>query len=171
MKYFVTIAGRTIEVDLHAAGARVDGVEVDAELRELSGTRVRHLIVDGRSVTLVAEAQEPGIWELDVAGARHRAEVVDDRTRAIRAMTGQSAAPKGPAAIKAPMPGLVTRIEVEAGDSVRAGQGIVVIEAMKMENELRADADGIVDRVLVEAGQAVEKGAVLVQMRPVTEAS
>lgn len=170
MKYFVTVAGRTIEVDLHAGGTRVDGVEVRADLRELPGTRVRSLIVDGRSLTMLAAPLEAGIWELQVAGARHRIEVVDERTRAIRAMTGQGAAPRGPAAIRAPMPGLVTRIEVAAGDSVRAGQGIVVIEAMKMENELRADADAVIDRILVEPGQAVEKGAILVQMRA-TEAA
>ena len=165
MKYFVTIRGRTVEVELHASGARIDGREVAAELRELPGTRLRHLLVDGGSLPFVAAQPEPGQWELHVEGARHRVEVVDERTRAIRAMTGQSAAQKGPAAIKAPMPGLITRIEVAAGDVVRAGQGVVVIEAMKMENELRADADGVVDQVLVAPGQAVEKGTVLVQMR------
>lgn len=165
MKYFVEVAGRMVEVDLHASGARVDGVEVQADMRDLPGTRVRSLIVDGVSLTMLAVQAEAGVWELQVAGARHRVEVVDERTRAIRAMTGQSAAPRGPAAIRAPMPGMITRIEVVAGDSVRAGQGVAVIEAMKMENELRADADAIVERVMVEPGQAVEKGAVLVQMR------
>ena len=165
MKYFVAISGRTIEVELHAAGARVDGGDVDAELRELPGTRLRHLLVDGHSLPLIATLAEPGVWDLHVEGARLRAEVVDERTRAIRAMTGQAVAQKGPASIRAPMPGLITRVEVAAGDTVRAGQGVVVIEAMKMENELRADADGIVDQVLVAPGQPVEKGAVLVQMR------
>ncbi|HEX6588825.1 MAG TPA: biotin/lipoyl-containing protein [Longimicrobiales bacterium] len=171
MKYFVTLSGRTIEVELHAGGVRVDGREVAAEMRELPGTRLRHLLLDGRSLPLVATQPEAGVWELHVEGARHRVEVVDERTRAIRAMTGQGATQKGPAAIKAPMPGLVTRIEVAPGDAVRAGQGVVVIEAMKMENELRADADGIVDQVLVAPGQAVEKGAVLVQMRAPETAS
>ncbi len=171
MKYFVTIAGRTIEVELHAAGVRIDGREVAAEMRELPGSQLRHLLVDGSSLPFVATQSEAGVWDLHVEGARHRAEVVDERTRAIRAMTGQSTAQKGPAPIKAPMPGLVTRIEVAAGDTVRAGQGVVVIEAMKMENELRADADGIVEQVLVAPGQAVEKGTVLVQMRAPEAAS
>jgi pyruvate carboxylase subunit B len=166
MKYYVTVAGKTYEVDLHAGGACVDGAEVGAEMRELAGTSIRHLLVDGRSLAMVAATPEPGIWELVVEGARHRLEVVDERTRAIRSLTGLTAAPKGPAPIRAPMPGLVTRVEVAAGDSVRAGQGIVVIEAMKMENELRADADGVVVEIMVTPGQAVEKGAVLVQLRP-----
>ena len=165
MKYFVTIGGRTIEVDLHANGARVDGRDVVVDMRELPGTRLRHLLVDGVSMPLVATAVEAGVWDLHVEGARHRIEVVDERTRVIRSMTGQSATARGPAPIKAPMPGLITRVEVQAGDRVYAGQGLVVIEAMKMENELRADADAIVEKVLVTAGQVVEKGAVLVQMR------
>ena len=61
------------------------------------------------------------------------------------------------------MPGLVVRVDVEPGHRVEAGQGVVIIEAMKMENELKAEADGVVSRVLVEQGQAVEKGAVLVE--------
>ena len=165
MKYFVTIGSRTVEVDLHGEGVRVDGRAVEAELRELPGTRVRHLVVDGRSVSLVATPVGAGSWDLHVEGARHRVEVVDERTRAIRSMTGQGAVSKGPAPIRAPMPGLVTRIEVQPGDRVQAGQAVVVIEAMKMENELRADAEAIVDQVLVSAGQAVEKGAILVQLR------
>jgi pyruvate carboxylase subunit B len=165
MKYFVTIGDRTLEVDLGPDGARVDGRAVSAELRELPGTPVRHLLADGRSLPLVATPVEAGIWELHVEGARHRVEVVDERTRAIRSMTGQSAAPRGPAPVRAPMPGLVTRVEVAPGDTVRAGQGVVVIEAMKMENELRVDADAIVEQVLVTPGQPVEKGVVLVQLR------
>ena len=55
------------------------------------------------------------------------------------------------------------RVEVEPGQQVKAGQGVVIIEAMKMENELKAEADGVVARVHVKQGQAVEKGAVLVE--------
>jgi biotin carboxyl carrier protein len=62
------------------------------------------------------------------------------------------------------MPGLIVRVNVQEGDRVRAGQGLVVMEAMKMENELRASADGIVRRVIVIPGSAVEKGAQLLEM-------
>ena len=61
------------------------------------------------------------------------------------------------------MPGLVVRVEVAAGERVRAGQGVVIMEAMKMENELRAEGEGVVARVLATAGQPVEKGAILVE--------
>jgi len=64
------------------------------------------------------------------------------------------------------MPGLVVRVQVEAGQSVAAGAGIVVLEAMKMENELRAAAAGTVRTVRVRPGEAVEKGQVLVEFEP-----
>ncbi|HSJ07617.1 MAG TPA: acetyl-CoA carboxylase biotin carboxyl carrier protein subunit, partial [Longimicrobiales bacterium] len=82
---------------------------------------------------------------------------------AIRAMTGRSAASTGPKPVRAPMPGLIVRVEVAEGDHLQPGQGVVVMEAMKMENELRADGEGVVARVLVTPGQAVEKGAILVE--------
>ena len=62
------------------------------------------------------------------------------------------------------MPGLIVRVNVTEGDSVTAGQGLVVMEAMKMENELRSAASGTVLRVLVAPGTAVEKGAILVEL-------
>jgi pyruvate carboxylase subunit B len=61
------------------------------------------------------------------------------------------------------MPGLIVRIEIAAGDTVKLGQGIVIIEAMKMENELKAATVGVVSRIHVQPGQAVDKGAVLVE--------
>ena len=69
--------------------------------------------------------------------------------------------PSGPARITAPMPGRVARVLVSVGEAVRAGDGILVIEAMKMENELRAPRDGQVLDLPVSAGQAVESGALL----------
>jgi biotin carboxyl carrier protein len=78
-------------------------------------------------------------------------------------VTGAAAAATGPRPVRAPMPGLIVRVEVEPGQEVRAGQPIVIMEAMKMENELRAEAAGLVARVLVAAGQPVEKGAILVE--------
>ena len=67
--------------------------------------------------------------------------------------------------ITAPMPGLVIRVEVTEGQAISAGQGLIVLEAMKMENEIRADMDGCVERILVQPGKAVEKGEPLLSLR------
>ena len=162
MRYFVTIAGREVEVDLTGATPVVDGTPMDAHLTALPGTDTRHLLVDGRSHAITAvPGERRGQWRLSLAGRRFAAEAVDERTRAIREMTGgaDDAADK---TILAPMPGLVLKVEVEVGQAVKAGQGVVVVEAMKMENELKAPADGVVASIAVQPGQTVDKGAVLI---------
>ena len=161
MRYFVTIGDRTLEVDLTGATPTVDGEPVQVEMTRVPGTPVRHLLVDGRSVPLLALPEERrGRWRLELGGARLAVDAVDERTRAIREMSG-SADEEAEKTVVAPMPGLVVRVEVAAGDTVRAGQGLVIVEAMKMENELKAPADGVVAELRVEAGQTVDKGAVL----------
>jgi biotin carboxyl carrier protein len=160
LRYFVTIGDRTVEVDLTGPRPRVEGEEVDAALGSGSGW-VRHLLVGSESHALLAEPGErKGSWKVTLNGRPLMADVVDERTRAIREMAG-TVETEGPKTVVAPMPGLVVRISVEAGQPVTAGQGVVVVEAMKMENELRAPADGVVARIEVVPGQAVEKGAVL----------
>ena len=162
MRYFVTIGDRTVEVDLTGATPLVDGTPVQAQLAHLPGTPVRSLLVAGPSHTLVAHPGENrGRWQLTLGGRHFSADAVDERTRAIREMTG-GGEDEAVREIVAPMPGMVVKIEVEVGQAVRAGQGVVVVEAMKMENELRAPADGVVAKILVQERQTVEKGATLI---------
>ncbi len=170
MRYYVTLEDQTFEVDLTGDVPRVDGDEVDAELGQVPGTPTRLLLAAGRSHTLVARKGENGTWDLYLDGERFDADVVDERTRAIREMTGQSAAEAGPRPIRAPMPGLVVRVAVAVGERVEAGQSVAIVEAMKMENDLKAENDGVVAKVLVEAGEPVEKGAVLVELAAEPEA-
>ncbi|HZS38549.1 MAG TPA: biotin/lipoyl-containing protein, partial [Polyangia bacterium] len=84
-------------------------------------------------------------------------------TDARRKLAGVAARPQasGPLSVKSPMPGKVVKVLVRAGDDVKAGQGIVVVEAMKMENELKAPRDGKIKEVQVQEGQAVEAGQTL----------
>ncbi len=169
MRYYVTVDGKSMEVDLTGDAPVVDGQRVEAELSRVPGTPTLHLLADGRSHVVVATRRDRHNLELHLNGERYDVEVVDERTRAILAMTGQGAIAKGPRPVRAPMPGLVVRVNVTPGDQVEAGQSIVIIEAMKMENDLKAEAAGVVERVATEAGQAVEKGAVLVEFRAEAE--
>ena len=164
MLYHVTVAGRTFSVELQGGRARVDDVEYsDVELATLRGTAIRHMLADGQSTTIAAHA-DGNAWAMLVDGWPVRAEVIDERTRAIRAMTARSGASNAPRPVRAPMPGLIVRVEVAVGDAIRAGQGVIAMEAMKMENELKSESAGVVSRILVEPGQAVEKGTVLVEL-------
>ncbi len=170
MKYLVQIAGRTVEVVVEGASVAVEGRSVEAHLAGVGATPVHHLLLGGRSYEVVASRGDGpggggGRWRLVVGGDRFDVSVVDERAEAVRAILGRAAPP--PAAggvVVAPMPGLVVRVSVEAGQRVTPGTGLVVVEAMKMENELRAAAGGTVRRVLVSPGVAVEKGQPLVEL-------
>ncbi len=163
MKYIVTVAGREIEVDLEGDQVRVGGRSLSAALRRVPGTPLRHLLVDGRPSTLVIEGNGRGQWTIGARGERWDVEAVDERTRHIRSLTGAATGDRRAAPLKAPMPGLVVRVLAEPGQGVTRGAGLVVLEAMKMENELKAAADAKVKTVRVRAGEAVEKGQVLVE--------
>ncbi len=162
MRYYVSIADRVVEVDLSGAVPIVDGTPVPADLTALPGTGVRHLLAGGASHPFLAQpGDRRGRWQITLGGVRFAADAVDERTRAIREMTG-TGEEETEKVISAPMPGLVIKVEVEIGQQVRAGQGLVIVEAMKMENELKAPADGVVARIEVEPGRTVEKGATLI---------
>jgi len=77
--------------------------------------------------------------------------------------------PTGPRPVRAPMPGLVVRVEVSLGDVITAGQGVAIVEAMKMENELTADGEGRVSAILVAEGDTVERDQVLVELTSLKE--
>ncbi len=170
MKYVVTIAGQQVDVDIDGEQILVNGTPHHAELRPVSGTPVMNLLLDGQSWIIPMEATGRGTWAIQRRGDRFEVEVVDERTRHIRSLVGEGRAATGPAAQKAPMPGLVAKVQVEVGQEVMAGQPVLVLEAMKMENELKAAGPGLVDQILVKPGQAVEKGAVLVTYRPLPTA-
>jgi len=165
MKYSVTIGAKTFEVEVEGSRVTVDGVALEADLAAVSGTPLYHLLLGGESWTVAAEPLEGGgRWVLGLVGERVDVAVEDERTRGIEAGTATSRRVSGGGTVRAPMPGLVVRIEVAEGQEVDAGTGLVVVEAMKMENELRAPRPGKVQTVHVAVGQAVEKGASLVTL-------
>lgn len=164
MKYFVDVAGARVEVVIDGDGVRVDGETVRAHLADVEGTPVKLLMLGDEVHRVVARRSARGEYVLRLGGYRFGVEALDERTRAVRDLSGAAAGPSGPAPLKAPMPGLVVRVLVQPGDKVVAGQGLVVIEAMKMENELRSPGAGSVKAISAVPGKAVEKGALLVEL-------
>lgn len=165
MKYVVRVNGEDHEVELDGESIVEDGRAVEARATTLEGTPIR-LVTIGDAVhrVVVRRGAGRGQYTLWLGGHRFDVEALDERARAIRELAGAAAAATGPAPLVAPMPGLIVRVNVQPGDSVQAGQGLVVMEAMKMENELRASASGAIKRVHVAPGTAVEKGALLLEM-------
>lgn len=147
---------RQVELPSAVAGAldcMVDGrsVHVDARMLEPG---VMSLVVQGRQYRCVLDGD--GVW----VGNRRYGFAVDD-PRSLQGRRGAGGGAEGPRSVKAPMPGRVVRTLVAAGDEVAEGQGVVVIEAMKMQNELRSPKAGRVARVAVVAGDTVGSGDVL----------
>ena len=165
MKYFVTIDGAEHEVLIDGEQITLDGQRVIARLEDLPATPLQILAIGNEVHRILARrGAEKGDYDLSIDGYRITVQALDERTRVIRSLGGAAARSAGPAHLVAPMPGLVVRVNVKEGDQVRGGQGLVVMEAMKMENELRASAPGTVARILVAPGSAVEKGATLLEM-------
>lgn len=165
MKYFVRINDEDHEVLLDANGVHLDGEDIAAQVMALDGTPVRMVTIgDEVHRVVVRPGATRGAYTLWLDGHRFEVEALDERSKAIRELSGAAAGPSGPAPLKAPMPGLIVRLHVQVGDQVQAGQGMVVMEAMKMENELKASAAGRVKSILVSPGTAVEKGALLVEL-------
>ncbi len=165
MKYTVSIGPHAVEVEIGQDSVKLDGQEVAARLETVGVGPLRHLTMEG-SVTPMAVEQGDDGWTVQVAGRAWPVEVLDERARQLREMARSDGAAGGGGLVKAPMPGLVLRWEVEEGQPVGRGTGLVVLEAMKMENEIRAVGSGVVRRILVAAGTVVEKGTPLVEIGP-----
>ena len=161
MRYFVTVEDREYEIEVDGGTMTVDGVSISAELASLPGTDRRHLRMDDRSVSLFGRLHPDG-WLVELEGRGFVVRVEDERARHIRDLASAAAPLETHREVRAPMPGLIVKVEVEVGQEVEQGDGLIVMEAMKMENELRADAGATVREVLVEAGQTVNRDDLLV---------
>jgi len=165
VKYIVSVGGERTELELDAGEVTLDGRSVPVSLADVEGTPVRLVRVGDRvHRVIVRERAGRGHYTLWLDGFNYEIEALDERTRTIRDLTAAQSGPAGPAPLVAPMPGLIVRVNVQPGDAVAAGDGLVVMEAMKMENELRAAGPGKVKAVHAKPGEAVDKGALLVEL-------
>jgi glutaconyl-CoA/methylmalonyl-CoA decarboxylase subunit gamma len=150
----VELPNGMLRVDIDERPVDVDVVIADAQL---------NVRVGGQVVDFAMQGRPPDI-EVCTTGFRSRVRVESERMRSVD-RRGSPKSESGDRIIKSPMPGRVVRVLVSKGDAVRAGQGLVVLEAMKMENEVRARASGTIAQVHVDPGTTVDRNAVLVTLR------
>ena len=137
--YRIAIGEASYEVDVARAGDTVHSLLIDGDQHEIS---VRH--------------QKEGLYRVTSAAGVSEVEIMDPLTHLARLAHGETTG--GVQQVTAYMPGRVVEILVAEGDEVEAGQGIVVLEAMKMKNEIQAESAGVVRKLLVEKDQTVEGG-------------
>lgn len=166
MKFWVTLEGRDAEVTCRTEGGRVwlevEGRRLEADFQRLPDGEVYSLLVGGRSheVRVSPEGERLDVtvrsrtWPVEV---RHPLEKLLSASRQSHAAAGETVA--------APMPGVVVAIRVRPGDRVEPGQAVVVVEAMKMQNELTSRAGGVVSEVLIAERANVAAGQPLVRLR------
>jgi biotin carboxyl carrier protein len=164
MRYATTLNGKTYIIEINDdERVTVDGVEYKVDFESVAGQPVYSLLIDGRSYeAFVYDPEDTDEWQVLLRGDLFGVTVEDERERRLRAEFGGPAATTGEYQLKSPMPGLVVAVPVTEGQAVAKGDILVVLESMKMQNELKCPRDGTVTRVRVAPGQTVEHHAVLV---------
>jgi len=164
MKYITTVEGKqfTIEI-IDEKHISVDGKVYNIDFETVSGQPVFSLIVDGKSHEAYVQQGDEN-WQVLLRGRLYPAVVEDEREKRLRAAAGAGVAETGEFHLKAPMPGLVVAIPVSEGQDVKKGQVLLILESMKMQNELKAPRDGKVNRIKVKAGESVEQKQALLSV-------
>ena len=168
MRYFVTFpSGDEVAVDVTYAPTgelivESNGRRLEADATTHRGGSSTCMRIDGHVIDLWMEGAPPEVGVV-VGATRFYAGVESDRMRALSTVIGGKQA-SGDGLVKSPMPGRVLKVLVAEGDEVSVGTPLVVVEAMKMENELTAARDGVVKAIFVAAGSTVESGARLIEI-------
>ncbi len=162
MKYTVLIGDRTYEIRPDAnQTVEINGEPHHVDFRSIENSGFYSILIDNRSWHALVE-REGDEYRISIDGEMYVVNVQDERTRKIQKALSKVAVASGDFILKAPMPGMVRSVPVQAGQEIAQGQGLIILEAMKMENELRSPRAGSVKDIRVKPGDAVELGQVLV---------
>jgi biotin carboxyl carrier protein len=157
MKYVTTINDKEFLVEIiDEKHIRINDKVLDVDFQSVSGQPVYSLIIGGKSYEAYVSPDEEN-WQVLLRGRLYQAQVEDEREKRLRAASGGGASESGEFHLKAPMPGLVVAIPVEEGQEVKKGQVILILESMKMQNELKSPRDGVIHRIKIQVGETVEQ--------------
>ena len=164
MRYITTVEDKQFLVEIiDEKHVSVDGKVYEVDFESVSGQPVFSLIVDGKSHEgYVARGDEN--WQVLLRGRLYPITVEDEREKRLRSAAGGGVAESGEFHLRAPMPGLAVAILVEEGQTVKKGQVLLILESMKMQNELKSPRDGTIGRVRVKAGETIEQKQTLLSV-------
>lgn len=161
MQYITTIGDKEYSVEvLDKHHISVNGKVMEVDFESISGQPVYSLLIDGRSYEAFVSPDEDA-WQVLLLGKQYPVKVEDAREKRLKAAAGGSPESGAIFQLKSPMPGLVVAVPVEENQEVGKGQVLLVLESMKMQNELRAPRAGKVQRIKVKPGESVEQRQLL----------
>lgn len=162
MKYITTVNKNEYSIELlDDKQILVNGEPYELDFQMLGSGGLVSLLLNQRSFEAAVDEHDEG-WQVLLHGEVYEATVQDERVYRLAQARGELTADTGEVQIKSPMPGTIVKTPVQVGDVVKQGQTVVILESMKMENELKATRDAVVLALKVSPGQAVEKNELLV---------
>ncbi len=159
MKYFVHINGSEYEVEISDKDISLNGEPLQVDWAQVSRTH-HSLLVNNRSYEAVVKKMRHE-YQVVIAGKLFTVDIEDERQRRLNRGRTQLLPTTGELTINAPIPGLIVKVLVQPGDEVAENQALAILEAMKMENEIRAPRAGVIGKVSVNAGENVKQGMVI----------
>ncbi|GMR11302.1 MAG: acetyl-CoA carboxylase biotin carboxyl carrier protein subunit [Anaerolineae bacterium] len=164
MKYIATIDDRSFEIDINEQGEIIaDGQRLSVDFHSVADQPVYSMLLNGESFEASVSTREMTV-EVLLRGRLFLVNVEDERQRRLRETTHMELEQEGEFTLAAPMPGMVVAIPVEVGQSVEKGDNLIILESMKMQNELKAPRDGKVSGVRVSPGDSVDQNQVLLTL-------
>jgi biotin carboxyl carrier protein len=161
MKYIATIDDQEFEIGIDREGeVTVDGEVIDAQMESMLDPTLHSLIIGHHSRDVRINAEE-NLYTVQVGGEILEVRVEDERTRRLAGVRGSLSVITGEAVLKAPMPGVIVEVPVAEGVGVAKGDTVVILESMKMQNEIKAPRDGKVHALRVATGDTVELNAIM----------
>ena len=161
MIYFAKVKDQEFVIEIGQDNKiMVNGETFDIDFQRMPGSGVTSLLINQHSLEAVVEEQD-GVWQVLIRGEQYPVIVIDERMHRLANALRFHSLDLCNGVLKSPMPGTIIAVPVDEGDMVQKGDKVVILESMKMENELRAPRDGVVTHVRVEAGAGVEKGQIL----------
>jgi biotin carboxyl carrier protein len=164
MKYITTVNNKEFEIEVvDEHHIRIGDRLIEVNFEPVSGQPVFSLLLDGKSYeSFVYQGDED--WQVLLRGRQFQVTVEDEREKRLRVAAGGGVSESGEYHLKAPMPGLVVAIPVNEGDVIEKGQVILILESMKMQNELKSPRAGTMGRIRVKPGESVEQKQTLLSI-------
>ncbi|GAB1472521.1 acetyl-CoA carboxylase biotin carboxyl carrier protein subunit [Chloroflexota bacterium] len=164
MKYVTTVEDKQFEIEIvDERHIRIGERLLEVNFEWVSGQPVFSLILDGKSYESYVYSSDED-WQVLLRGRQFQIKVEDEREKRLKVAAGGGVAEGGEFQLKAPMPGLVVVIPIVEGQEIKKGEVLVILESMKMQNELKSPRDGTVSHIKIKAGETVEQKQVLLTL-------